>query len=792
MRAFKEWVLWASWAKNSMPLLAMSVAMLAIATVIGGCGGSSGGGAMPILTPSPTAAPSPVPSSGLQIPQSLLKVPVSRCAAHGEYSADAPCAVPAPQPGAPVPAATASPSVVPQWFQIVYAPTLRSRTPLVLNVANNTAAGAENIILWPQQPNSRNELWEYTQSGQFVSAVGDYWYNTFTSPKSPAQPMVISMVPDTGIVSEPSQAGTLEGGGDKFQQWNSTPVCPTAQCDRGAPIQNKLTGGYLYAPSGAEGTPVTLASTSQSQWVFWPPRTVQRILNQTNEPFPTFSGGERAAYDYISAKIGYGTNSCCYEGQGTQCTGGQSLTGVRCQYRSLDAGLATIQGNMNNLKQPSAVSTPDWRNTKLQLNTELTDADEVQSLYGQYDKFYTNVFLDNQDLLNLMISDASITAAEESTTMAQGKTIALLEGVLYTAIEGFGGLFSGGVAAGIGAIGNLMETGINGALASGTVSNQNFQTAVSTLWSQMLIDFDNIQIATSQNATSILEDWGRLKAVSALIRSTGPDSLALTETIEAQLETALQPGFEVAAMKILLPAKYALVPLPQTITENLIQYVADPPPSYDYLQTSFNGNDQTYNFSAITSGANEGHFVEPYPGQAAIQNDLLNNGVSQQALFNNLNGWTFPLSWTTWEAPIATPTGCESLLVSVINQTPNNLLLFLTGNHGSQFGDTLRSLLPYATEVVGLTGDGVHGPDFTFCVTNDGNSSCDNTSCAEEPCARFEVQQNNCVAAAGDITENVIESHVYESQELSQTTGSSADNIPGMSSVAIYVPSASQ
>jgi hypothetical protein len=87
--------------------------------------------------------------------------------------------------------------VVPLWFQIVYAPTLRSQSPQVLNVANNTAAGAEDIILWPLQANSRNELWQYTQSGQFVSAVGDYWFNTFTNEKSPAQPMVISSVRQT-------------------------------------------------------------------------------------------------------------------------------------------------------------------------------------------------------------------------------------------------------------------------------------------------------------------------------------------------------------------------------------------------------------------------------------------------------------------------------------------------------------------------------------------------------------------------------------------------------------------
>jgi len=242
---------------------------------------------------------------------------------------------------------------------------------------------------------------------------------------------------------------------------------------------------------------------------------------------------------------------------------------------------------------------------------------------------------------------------------------------------------------------------------------------------------------------------------------------------------------------MLLPAKYDLVMLPQTITPSLIQYIANPPPSYDYLQTAFNDNDQTYNFSAITSGNNEGQLVPPYPGEAAIEADLLDNGVSNMALFNNLNGWTFPLSWTNWSAPIGTATGCNSLLVSVINQTPNNLALVLNHTHGSVFGSTSRQLLPYATDVVGLAGDGIHGPDYTFCVTNAG-SSCNAATCESEPCVQFEVQQDDCDLAAGDINQHQIQNNTYLSQELSQTTGSYSKDIPGMASVAIYNPSANQ
>lgn len=191
-------------------------------------------------------------SSDVHIPPSMLKVPVSRCAAHGESGNSAPC------PLSPSPAASGTtPSAVTQWFQIVYAPSLGTQPPMVLNVANNTAQGGENIILWPLQASSPNELWQYTQSGQFVSGVGDYWYNTFTSSKNPAQPMVLSQF--NGAVSEPSQAGTLEGGADQFQLWKATPDCQPGQCGSGTTIQSQLNGNYLYASSGTQG--------QQPQWL---------------------------------------------------------------------------------------------------------------------------------------------------------------------------------------------------------------------------------------------------------------------------------------------------------------------------------------------------------------------------------------------------------------------------------------------------------------------------------------------------------------------------------------------
>jgi hypothetical protein len=558
--------------------------------------------------------------------------------------------------------------------------------------------------------------------------------------------------------------------------------------------------------------------------LFWPPRILQTIVDSSPEAFPTFNGDQLKAYNYISCNVLSASvqASLCTSGipntnyscilstpSGMNWGGGvttQNISGLRCEYNNLAAAssLAGYQSQMNAKGfRPKNIPESDWKSVVVQLNAELTDVETVQGLYSYYTSFYNSLFINNQTLLDTMILDAGITAQEQDTTMVSGKTLAILEGVLYTAIEGAGGLLVGPFGVGIAAIGNLMETGINGAVANGSVSDESFQVAVRNLWSQLSSDFTSILTASGDNETSILDDWGRLQAVTPYILSTGPDSLALSATTASQLVSALEPGFEVAAMRMLLPAKYLLDPIPQTTVANLNQifekFLPDPPPSSsmcvagsnscydDYFQPSL-GNG-VFNYSALASGANEDHFVTPFPGQQAIQNDLFDNGVSQFALFNNLNGWSFPLSWTNWNNAtyyeIPSATGCNQLIVSVINQTGNDLTLFLKGDHGSLLGSTTRDFPAYATDVVGLKGDAaIHGPEFTFCVSNAG-SSCSGDY------VQFEVQQNNCSTAAGNITYTE-SGGTYESAELSETKGSYANNIPGVVSVAVYNPSASQ
>jgi hypothetical protein len=502
---------------------------------------------------------------------------------------------------------------------------------------------------------------------------------------------------------------------------------------------------------------------------------MQPILDEAPQRFPTFTGGELIAYTFISNSLGLGADSCVYEGQ--------SFAGLRCEYVNTAAPLSGYQTAIVALSPPSGVSASDWASTTKQLNLELIDAEAVQLLYKDYNSFYNSLFINNEALLNQMISDAQITA--QSGTQVSGRTIAIIEGVLYTAIEGAAGFETGGLATGIDAIGNIMETAVNAAVASGSVSETPFQTTVSNLWSQLSSDFLAIQTANGNNETSILEDWGRLKAIAALITSSGPDSLAWSTVDTADLVTALEPGFEITTMQMLLPALYSIIPAPQT---NLVpqtptgqnfyifdQWTGDPPVSWAYFVEGL-GN-STWNYFALYNFSKS-----DYPGQAAIQNDVFHNGVAPIQFFNNLSGWSFPLYWENVNTggSFLAATGCNQLIVSVSNETADNLTLHLTENHGTLIGDTPRSLLPYSTDVVGFAGDAGHGPDFTFGVDGPDGSN------------EFEVQQDKCQFEAGNIAYTSVSNNTYQATNLSSTTGSYSDSVPGIDRVAVYNPDANQ
>ncbi len=408
-----------------------------------------------------------------------------------------------------------------------------------------------------------------------------------------------------------------------------------------------------------------------------------------------------------------------------------------------------------------------------QLNTELGDAESMRDLYNQFNELYNTLFINNEALLNQMISDAQIT---DQNTKVSGRTLSIIEGVLSAALYAAEDLASGGLVVGIGAIANLGETAVDAAVKKGTVSESSFHTVVADLWGQLSADFLAVQTANGNNETTILEDSGRSGATAALIASTGPDSLAWSPQSTPALVAALEPGFEIAAMQMLIPAKYSKIQSnPQYFQSNFDG--ANSPPSWDtYVEELGYGVWDEFYIGNIGD-------TSIFPGKQAIQNDIFDNGVSPTQFFNGLNGWNFNFNYeySGWLA--AGAIGCNSLLVSITNQSPDTVTLSATvaAHEGFLFGNSPRTLGPYATNVFGVQTEDLHGPDFDFSISGPNGS------------ASFEVQQDYCLGEAGDIRyTNQGNSGQYQLSNLGDTTGSEAADIPGIQRVAVYNPSANQ
>ena len=60
-----------------------------------------------------------------------------------------------------------------QWFYLQSALTDSTGTAYVANVDGASRSAGTKIIYWPLQPNFYNVLWQYTQEGFIMSALGD-------------------------------------------------------------------------------------------------------------------------------------------------------------------------------------------------------------------------------------------------------------------------------------------------------------------------------------------------------------------------------------------------------------------------------------------------------------------------------------------------------------------------------------------------------------------------------------------------------------------------------------------
>jgi hypothetical protein len=415
------------------------------------------------------------------------------------------------------------------YFKSALSPTRPFYSPLVLNIDYASTNPGTNVILYPLQANSDNELWQITSDGHIVSAMASGLVLDLGDP--------ITWDGQFSVVSNAWSYPTVSS-----QQWtfNNEGMIVNQKTNSVINVNNASTiPGTQIVTYGVQSG----SSAADEIWYFnTPSYPLNDILAQAPQPFTTFTGGQAEAYVYINTQLGLAPPA----------------GDLRSQYINTDLSdtFAAWSTAIRFMTPPEGVSIDDWNAVVNQLTTELTAVSSVQTLFINFNMYYGDVFDDNGALLNKLGTDAQM---EEGSSTQVGSTIlSLFEGIAYTVLSAVPGLGEGLDICAV--LGNLMETavavGTNAANAQTSISPSPFSVAYSDLWGTLSSNFVALLNITSNMATTILSDWGKLQATYGKTLSLGSDSLAWPEQLTAQLVAQAVNAYTIFVMQMLLPVQF--------------------------------------------------------------------------------------------------------------------------------------------------------------------------------------------------------------------------------------------
>lgn len=602
-----------------------------------------------------------------------------------------------------------------QWFFLLSGVTQGGAT-MAANVSGASSAPGAAVLLWALEAGSNNEMWQISPQGVVTSALD--------------QSLVMSLGSGDAVVT-----ATAVPGGSAAQQWDFTPA--------GLMI-NQSNGQALTVPEGGGSTPqlataaVGGAPAANQQWTSSPGYPMDAILAQPPVPFPSFSDspGRSAAWKALLADLGIDP---------------------RTQYTNLDAKLTGYLDTVTSATRPGNIPQEDWDDVQDQLKAELNDAMAVQALYNQYGQYHSDMFADNGARLQQLAADAQI----EQGTNTSGVVSAIVQGAIYTtlsAIPVFGSV-----------LGNVVQTAMNAALSIGTISPDPFEVAYSDLWGTLSSNFEALLAMTGQQEQAILSDWGKLDAVGRLTTAKGPDSLAWRAGLTGDLVTGSVPGYEIALMQVLLPAKYRIYRYQGQSNGDALDGV---PAWAQWVQDIGSGQ---WNKYLIADAANP----SAYPSQQAMQNDVWDNGAAQADVFLARNGWN---AFVTIDLGL----DCNWAQTTIQNRTGSPLVVTLAQG-GTEFtyipGPLTLALPAYgAVAFSAQYGDAPSGNNALYVVVQIFNQAYS----ADTPIASFDLHQHACVWSGADIW--VVENGTADGYSLSTpvcTPGSYSKSLPGTVSIAV-------
>jgi hypothetical protein len=496
------------------------------------------------------------------------------------------------------------------------------------------------------------------------------------------------------------------GDNSAFQQWAYSACDGSMTGDCGQLSNLNANAQLYYDPNQSTAGVGTSTSGPTNQWFAYPNYYPSLVVNQADSdpPYPPFTGGEQAAYEYLSTRFLPGTYttsnpapSCTYEGT--------SYTGIRCEYVILSATstLQTCASTSLSWSQAASSTNPgsfngmvitddEWKSTLNQLQLECQYASDIQTTFNYYNQILNDVFINATTLVPTLADDLALSQSQNLNVRA----IDGIEGALYTILSAAG-------SPALGVLANLMEMSVDSAVAGSqdqaSAWATQFKTTIATLYSDLGKQFSVLTDQTRNGENKILEDWGRLQKIGPLTQLGGYNGLGLDATAVAELEQQATKGYSLAIMQMLLPASGYNVQLrPSQLSSSDSSF-----PSWaQYAYPTYGSNTSNYNWGVIWSI--EGSFVH-YPSQKVMQNDIVDNGGNLFELFNVMNGWRgMPRS----QAQTFT---CNGTILTLFNATPVDFKVKVTRRQGR-----------------------MGAPGYCFDAEDDGNN------CGLEGIAEFELR----------------------------------------------------
>jgi hypothetical protein len=591
-------------------------------------------------------------------------------------------------------------------------------TNLYLNVMGNQLNAGTNLITFTAQPGATNEMFAILPAwatGIQRSSSFQYFMNGLSQQPDGINPFVLTVqdgnnplgVGLEALGSKPSnQMWQLTANGQMLSSYGSGNVLELGpQIDEGWAVQvdhqqspttnnqhwsgmpqsqnlldNWQVSQSIYVPGGSPyGNPTPVLQSPPSNpdpgflWYPMPSNPLDSIIIQPPQAFPFFTGGQLAAYQAANELLGFG------QGDTPDFRGQYLNVGPSTTNPGLNANIATLQNN----GAPPNVSDSDWKTVVGVLNNEVTMVLAVQLLFANYNLWHMAQFADDGVILGGLVTDAQM----ETTQKLNPVGVTIAQGALYTALSAIPEV--GGV------LGNVINTAISAALATGQASTTPFQSTVSTLYHDLSQQLMSISGQATLMETAILSDWGKLQAVYPLtnLSSNDPASLSASALAEQNLLANTTTGYKIAAMQMLLPTKYQIYVYAESDNSPIdgipsyAQYVAQDPST---------GNFKKYWIADSTSW-------QATPSETCMSTDIWGNNVSQEDFFGCAKGWGFAICFVKGFVVSSD----SDIVITITNQTAN--LLTVQGSveggegGGSMAGPWSGMLYPYASLTLAAT-----------------------------------------------------------------------------------------